>query len=98
MGLARQYWRELAALQPDNLRVRLGLFDLALEAGDQDDAADLVSQIRKAEGDEGTTWRFAQAALLIDKVRRGVSQNLDEARGLAAEISQRRPDGGPALP
>ena len=28
--LARQYCRELAALQPDNLGVRLGLFDLAM--------------------------------------------------------------------
>ncbi len=69
---ARQYWRELAALQPDNLRVRLGLFDLAVAAGDHDAAASLVDEIRKIEGDEGTTWRFAQAALLIDKVRRGV--------------------------
>ena len=92
LALARQYWRELASLQPDNLRVRLSLFDLAVEAGDQNAAADLVSEIRKIEGDKGTSWRFAQAALLIDKVRRGVSHDLEEARVLAAEISQRRPD------
>ena len=92
LALARQYWRELASLQPDNFRVRLGLFDLAVEAGDQDAAADLVSEIRKIEGDKGTSWRFAQAALLIDKVRRGVSHDLEEARVLAAEISERRPD------
>jgi len=91
LNLARQYWRELAALQPDNLRVRLGLFDLAARAGDQSDAAGLVDEIRKAEGDEGTTWEFAQAALLIDKVRRGFPEKLDEARALALKISQRRP-------
>ena len=99
LALARQYWRELASLQPDNLRVRLGLFDLAVEAGDQDAAAGLVSEIREIEGDRGTSWRFAQAALLIDKVRRGVSHDLEEARVLAAEISERRPDwwAGPTL-
>src|SRR5271165_2508952 len=99
LALARQYWRELASLQPDNFRVRLGLFDLAVEAGDQDAAADLVGEIRKIEGDKGTFWRFAQAALLIDKVRRGASHDLEEARVLAAEISERRPDwwAGPSL-
>ena len=91
LRLGRQYRREQADLQPDNLRVRLGLFDLAVAAGDQAAAAGLVDEIRKAEGDEGTNWRFAQAALLIDKVRRGASEHLDEARGLALEISERRP-------
>ena len=58
-----------------------------------------MSEIRKIEGDKGTSWRFAQAALLIDKVRRGVSHDLEEARVLAAEISERRPDwwAGPTL-
>ena len=46
-ALARQYYRgRQAALEPDNLRVRLDLFALAAEAGDQDEAAALVSQIR----------------------------------------------------
>ncbi|HKI19939.1 MAG TPA: tetratricopeptide repeat protein, partial [Isosphaeraceae bacterium] len=99
LALARQHWRELASLQPDNFRVRLSLFDLAIEAGDQVAATDLVSEIRKIEGDKGTFWRFTQAALLIDKVRRGVSHDLEEARVLAAEISERRPDwwAGPSL-
>ena len=99
LALARQHWRELASLQPDNFRVRLSLFDLAIEAGDQDDAATLVTEVRKIEGDKGTFWRFAQAALLIDKVRRGVSHDLEEARVLAAEVSERRPDwwAGPTL-
>ena len=44
LKLARQYWHELAALEPDNIRVRLGLFDLALAAGDQADAAELVER------------------------------------------------------
>jgi cellulose synthase operon protein C len=91
LNLARQHWRELAALQPENLVVRLGLFDLAIAAGEQDDAAGIVHEIRKTEGEQGTSWRFAQAALLVDKVRRGASEYLDEARGLALKISELRP-------
>ncbi len=90
--LARKYWRELASLEPDNVRVRLRLFDLEIEAGDQAAAADLVRAIRKIEGDKGTLWRFARAALLLDGVRRGSSKDLSEARELAAEISERQPD------
>jgi len=89
--LGRQHWHELAVLQPDNLSIRLKLLDLALAAGDQDAAAGLVEEIKKAEGDEGTTWQLAQAALLIDKVRRGFPENLDQARRLAEKIGEQRP-------
>ncbi len=64
---ARQYWRELAALQPENLQVRLGLFDLAIQAGDRDEPARLVDEIRKIEGEPGSNWRFVRAALLLDR-------------------------------
>ncbi len=99
LGLARQYGRELAELQPDDVNVRLTLFELAKEEGDQADAASLVEDVRKIEGDNGFFWRYAQAALLIEKARRSASRNLDEARALAAEISERQPDWwvGPTL-
>jgi cellulose synthase operon protein C len=98
-ALARLYHCERADLEPDNLRVRFALFDLAVEAGDHDAAANLVNQIRKIEGKKGMFWRFSQAALLIDKVRRGVSRDLALARILAAEISERQPEwwAGPSL-
>jgi tetratricopeptide (TPR) repeat protein len=88
---ARQHWRELAALQPENLSVRLGLIDLAIASEDHDEAARLIDEIRQAEGEGGGRWRFAQATLIVDKVRRGASGNLDEARNLASRISERRP-------
>jgi cellulose synthase operon protein C len=91
LSLGKEHWRELAALQPGNLAVRLGLLELTLAAGDHDAAGGLVDEIRKAEGDEGTNWRFARAALLIESVRRGASKDLDAARRLASEIAQRRP-------
>jgi cellulose synthase operon protein C len=91
LDLARQHGRELAALQPEDLGVQLRLFDLAVAAGDQADAAHLVDEIHTVEGDQGTSWRFAAAVLLIDKVRRGAPEHLDEARRLASEIAHRRP-------
>ena len=90
-NMARKYWRELALLEPENLAVRLALFDLAMTAGEGSDAVALVEEIRKAEGEEGVSWRFAKAAVVIDRVRRGTSHDLEEARLLTAEISQRRP-------
>ena len=99
LDLARQYGRELAELQPADINVRLTLFELAKEAGDHADAATIVEDVHKIEGDNGTFWRFARAALLIDNARRSGSQNLDEARALAAEICERQPDWwvGPSL-
>ena len=91
MTLARRHWRELAALQPENLTVRVGLFELAVASADQGDAGAIVDEIRTAEGDQGTIWRLAQATLLIDAFRRGASVSLGEAHRLAAEISQLRP-------
>ncbi len=89
--LARQYWRELAVLQPRNINVHLSLFDLALTAGDRDDAAKRVDAIREVEGSNGTAWRFAEASLLIDRVRRGERENEKAAAAATNEITVRRP-------
>ncbi|MGC8641283.1 MAG: tetratricopeptide repeat protein, partial [Isosphaeraceae bacterium] len=96
---ARQHERELAALRPSDINVRLRLFDLAIAGGDQKDADDLVGQIRKLDGEKGTVWRFARAALLIDQVRRGDRAQLAAARQIAADLVQERPQwaGGYAL-
>ena len=99
-ALARQHLAELAALRTDDFQVRLTLFDLAIEAGDHEAAAEMVQQVRKIEGDKGTHWRFAQATLWIDEARRGKSNDhLEAAQRLAAEICEQRPDwwAGPTL-
>ena len=97
--LARQYWHELADLQKENMNVRLGLFDLALAAGDRGEADRLVEELRKIEGQVGTNWRFARAAWLIDQARRGYSEGLEEARGLVSDIARSKPSWwvGPTL-
>jgi tetratricopeptide (TPR) repeat protein len=96
---ARKYQRELAELQPDDIRARMTLFDLAIMAGAQDDASHLVEEIRTIEGEKGTNWRFARSVLLIDQARRGSSAGLEEARRLASEIAAEKPNSwvAPAL-
>jgi cellulose synthase operon protein C len=89
-ALARQHWRELSAIQPGNIRVLMGRFDLALAANDEAEASELVEKIRKGEGEQGTNWRFAQALELINRARRGDSTTLQAARTLASEIAARR--------
>ena len=98
-ALARQYWRELSILQPGNLRVLMGRFGLALAANDEAEAIQLVENIRKGEGEQGTNWRFAQASDLIDRACRGDSTTLEAACTLASEIAARRVDwwGAPLL-
>jgi tetratricopeptide (TPR) repeat protein len=97
--LAREYGRELASLQPENLSIRLTLFDLAVSASDRDEPTRLIEEIRKIEGEAGINWRFALAALRIDQARRGSTDALEEARRLAADIAERKPKWwvGPAL-
>ena len=79
-------------LQPDNLRVLMGRFDLALAANDETETGELVENIRKGEGEQGTNWRFVQALDLINRARRGDSTTLEAAQSLASEIASRRAD------
>jgi tetratricopeptide (TPR) repeat protein len=98
-ALARKYWREMVSLQPENQKVLLSLFDLAVEANDSTDARELVARIRQVEGEDGVTWRFTDAARLIDQARRGDTKRLEAASTLASEVADRRPNwwGAPLL-
>src|SRR4029077_20199814 len=92
-------WRELLAVQPQNIQYMIPLVDLAIEAGDRVDANELVRKIRGIEGEEGTIWRFEEATYLIEQARHGNRNGLDAAAKLATEIGARRGDwwGAPAL-
>jgi len=91
-ALAREILRELTELQPANLQVQIGLFDLALETADHARAREIVTKIRTIEGEQGTLWRFGQASYLLDEARRGATKDLSVPRVLAAEIAAQRPD------
>ena len=100
-ALARQYWNELVAVQPDNFNALLSLFDLSLQSNDLEAAREVVAKLHKFEGDrEGTYWRFTEAALDLDEYRRdpkGASQKLNAASGWPRRSPTCAPGGGAGL-
>jgi tetratricopeptide (TPR) repeat protein len=103
--LARKFWRELAVIHDENIRIKMSLFDLAHDAGDRVEMTSLTDELHKLEGDGGTAWKFARATLLIDDVRLGGSpsqralKNLEDAHSLATQIVESSPQlwYGPVL-
>jgi tetratricopeptide (TPR) repeat protein len=91
---AKRLWQHVAAMQPRDIQVRLVLFDIAIKARALAEAGDLVEQIRRIEGADGTQWRFAQASLLMASQQRDKSKadhdNLHYARQLLNEVAAKR--------
>jgi tetratricopeptide (TPR) repeat protein len=108
-GLAELYYRlgdvnqaarlegRAAELPPNrnDLRIRLRLFDLCLRAEDSKGVEDVLTQMRRLEGEQGTWWRYGRAAYLIWQVRSQRTsrreQFLDEARKLLDAVAAERP-------
>ena len=90
---AARLWTLLAAQQPDDLNVRLTLFDLALRSGDAKAAPEALDQIRRVEGEDGSYWRFGQALLRIAAVRANPKDRapLAEARADLEKVALQRP-------
>lgn len=87
---ATRLWRELATRQPDDLKSRFALFDLAVLAQDAAASDRWRDEIRRLEGQEGTFWRYADAVQLLAQARRGDAAALAQARQRQAEVAQRR--------
>jgi tetratricopeptide (TPR) repeat protein len=89
---AARLWNRLAQ-EPHNktdLRLRLLLFDLALQASDDAAMQRLVGELKQIEGDQGTLWRYAGAVRLIQRARQGDRAGLEEARTLLDQVVARR--------
>src|SRR5262249_14213274 len=91
---AKKLWTQVAAKQPKDLRVRLFLSDLALQAGDDKALARLIDEIRQIEGEEGVYWRYAKATRIVAQARAGDRKGLADARALLAEAATLRPSWG----
>ncbi len=89
---ARDCWRRLAALVPTDLAVRLSLFDVAYDAGDEEGMREALEAIRSVEGFAGALGRYNRARLLIHAGRKGDTQSLEVARSLLVEVAQDRPE------
>jgi predicted Zn-dependent protease len=91
---AERLWREQARLQPDNLRPRLALLDLALQSRDDSALVPLIRELRQTEGEDGPFWRYGEAARLALRARSGDRSGLATARRLWGELNKR--SGGSA--
>jgi cellulose synthase operon protein C len=92
MEYSRRLLGKAAALLPQDLLVRLRLFDLARAAKDDAAALAMLKEIRTIEGDEGSLWRFAEAARLVGQALKGDKTGLDQARRRLAEVAKSRPN------
>ena len=90
---AVRLWRLLAEQRPDDLDIRLTLFDLALRARDTKAAGEALDQLRRIEGEDGSLWRFGRALLQIAKVRENPKDRapLAEARADLEKVAHLRP-------
>ena len=91
---AERIWKVLALSQPDDLNVRLTLFDRAMKGGSAKAATDALDQIRRIEGEDGSLWRYGRAVLLIDRYRMSSKDRslLTQAR---SDLRRRWPLSGP---
>ena len=89
---AAELWRRIAEKRPHDLAARLALFDMALEAGDQEAMESLVQAIKNIEGEDGTLWRYGKSCELIWKARKTKDPELlNDARAQIIRVAARRP-------
>lgn len=90
----KRLWTDLTKRRPTDLRTRLLLLDLALQANDEDGIKQLIKELKGIEGEvEGTLWRYGEAVRLVRLARRKNDRTmLKPARTLLDEAGRRRPD------
>ena len=86
---AKRLWSITAALLPQDVQIRLTLFELALQERDDKAVSKLANEIKVLDS-EGTVWRYTRANGLISMADKGNRQGLAEARRLLVEVSARR--------
>src|SRR5262249_12334584 len=96
---AARLWRDLAAQEQyrNDLRLRLVLFDFALQEDRPDEMDETLREIGRLEGGDGTFYRHAQALRLVWRVKRGKIEAtekddlLDRASTLLTQVKNARP-------
>jgi tetratricopeptide (TPR) repeat protein len=89
---------QLAEEDPDNIKIRLALFELALGSDNKDEIKKNIEQIRRIEGNEGMLSRYCEALCLIKQAeqarddRKKQEELRTSARVLLNELLSRRRD------
>jgi tetratricopeptide (TPR) repeat protein len=86
---AERLWKRVAEQQPNNLAIRLILFDLALLAKSATDIDRVLAELRGIEGDDGVFWRYAEASRRMQQAQPKDKEQLsDTGRRLLREARQ----------
>jgi tetratricopeptide (TPR) repeat protein len=99
VAAATRLWQQLAA-RPEHardLRLRLLLFDVALQQDDEPAMRRLLEQVKTLDDPDGAVWRYGEAVRLLWLARKGKKDGLDQARTLLETATARRPTWAPAL-
>lgn len=89
---AKRLWLLVAEQQAMELPVRLRLFELALRRSDEAGTRRWIDEIRKIEGEEGTLWRWCEAARLTELAAKADKEkNLEQAERYLGEVAKKRP-------
>jgi len=72
---AERLWRAAAEKQPQNVRIRESLLDLALSRGDLDKARDAAADVARSAGPGAARGRVAEASVRVFEARRQLSKS-----------------------
>jgi tetratricopeptide (TPR) repeat protein len=86
-------WGMLAALPrfQNDLRIKLMLFDQALQAGDTAASDKVLADLQRVEGGQGVLATYCAALRLLRMAKPGDDAGLEEARGLLDKVAAQRP-------
>ncbi len=88
----RRLCRSLSENVPADLMSCLPLLDLALQGGDETLLAAVTATVHRLEGEEGTWWRYGEAARRLLMARSGEAKEREAARVMVTDLVRRRPD------
>ena len=88
----RRLWEKLANQRPNDFAVRLSMFELAMEDGDEDGMKSAQKKLAALLGQDSAEWQFTEAARITWRARNGKDDppQIDTALGLVEEAISRR--------
>ena len=90
---ALRLWRRVAKARPDDLSIRLTMFDAAHASFDHAAMGAISKEIQKIDGTGGPYWKFVEARrLLVSIGNDGSDDTAGAARTLAREAQAERPN------
>ena len=90
---ARQLWSRAADTLPKNVQIRLALFELAYETGDEAGMREAAGAVKELLGPQSSEWNYCEASRIVRLIRdrKRDRKSLDEAKELLATAIKLRP-------